>query len=167
MTSLLNSLFYVIVLPSDSPAASSSEIHDLVKNENLQKLIYNIDYSENPENVSFADGAFPVLMNLSLFYSILQLQNPPFNSQNYLFRAVKNVFSLFNRSLIKPCRRSRSAYLQRRYKLVPNLDITMSWNKPLIPAYIISITDLVYHCPRSWISWAAIILLEKRCRCTI
>lgn len=33
-------------------AASSSEIHDALKDENLQKLICDIDSSLDPENVS-------------------------------------------------------------------------------------------------------------------
>ncbi|KAG6437935.1 hypothetical protein SASPL_102866 [Salvia splendens] len=45
---LSNSL--VSTLPSASPAASSNEIRDSVKNEKLQKLIHSIDCSADPES---------------------------------------------------------------------------------------------------------------------
>lgn len=48
----------MVILPSHSLAASSNEIRDLVKNEKLQKLIYNIDCSADPENVSVLNGAY-------------------------------------------------------------------------------------------------------------
>lgn len=46
-----------LILPSsDSPAASSNEIRDLLRNEKLQKLVCNIDCSADPENVSVFPG---------------------------------------------------------------------------------------------------------------
>lgn len=53
----------MVILPSDSPAASSNEIRDLVKNEKLQKLIYSIDCSADPENVSVMNDVFPLVMS--------------------------------------------------------------------------------------------------------